>query len=63
MARKTRRRIGIQEIVAARSHYVADFSAVVSCTKYTDEAVQLARANQVALLGSGSQDNLESMFN
>lgn len=53
----------VQEIVAARSYYVANFSAVVPRTKYTDEAVQLARANQVALLGSGSQDNLESMFN
>lgn len=52
----------VQEVVAARAHYVADYCAVVSRTKFTDAAVQLARSNDVALLDTDGLARLESIF-
>lgn len=52
----------VQEIVAARAHYVADYCAVVSRTRFTSAAAELARSNDVALLDIAKLSRLDSMF-
>jgi len=52
----------VREIVAARAHFMADYCAAVSRTKFTAAAAELARSNDVALLDNDKLARLNSMF-
>jgi restriction system protein len=52
----------VQEVVAARAHESAQFAAVVSNTRYTAQAQQLANTNRVALLHYGDLRNIDALI-
>ena len=52
----------VQEAAAARAHERADFGVVVSNSKYTQDAEQLASTNSVLLLHYSDLRNLEALI-
>lgn len=52
----------VQEVVAARGHEQADYGVVVTNTRYTPAAEQLASSNEVLLLHYSDLRNLRNLL-